>query len=143
MAQALGGCRQRAFGRERADVQLVDHRVVDLDATPAGAGRRHDVDDLARPVHAFGLAARSRVGPGGAVDLDAVACAGRQRLGGRAPVAQRVAVQHQRRAAVVEDDAQRQLLRREDTEGRTAVGQPVVAQAAERREHRSRPQSRS
>jgi hypothetical protein len=56
---------ERALGRERADVQLVDHELALRDAAPRVVvpDERARIDDARRTVHAHRLAAAHRIGP--------------------------------------------------------------------------------
>ena len=76
---AAPSARERAFGRERADVQLVDDQIVGAAAARNVVGPREGrgIDDLRRAVDAVRLEPGGRVRPDrAAVDPIAVAVAG-------------------------------------------------------------------
>src|SRR4051795_2560649 len=68
---------ERPLLAERADMQLVDHEVVERHAVPAVVAPREGagIEDARRAVHALGLPARARVGPLLTVDGEEVVVA--------------------------------------------------------------------
>lgn len=98
--KALPRGRESAFGREGADVQFVDHRLLPRPAAPGPVlpciGRR--VDDAARAVHVLRVEARGRVRHAQAVrQAEAIAVAGPRLVQVESVPAFRV-VQHAMRA---------------------------------------------
>ena len=79
IVQPLDRGREGALGREGADMQFVDHRLVPRPAAPGliGPDEARRIDHFARAVHVVGLMARRRVGhPQPVVELEHVARAG-------------------------------------------------------------------
>ena len=74
----------RAAGRERADVQFVEHHLVPGPPAPIGdrPAKPRRIDEFAQPVDAFGLKTRCRIRYDGSLAVDAKPVA-RSRLGGR------------------------------------------------------------
>ncbi len=80
-AEPSRDARERPFGTERADVQLVEDDVGQLTTGPAhiGPGERIRIDDLRGAVHAVWLPSRRRIRQrGAAVEAIPVAIAGRR-----------------------------------------------------------------
>ncbi len=63
-AQPRDDAVEGAVGRERADVQLVDDQLVEVQSSPGRNVERARVDDARGTAHAFGLPARAGIGKG-------------------------------------------------------------------------------
>ena len=122
---------ERAFGRERADVQLVDHEAAQGRASEfaVGPGERLRIDEARWPVHAVRLGARARIGTLlVAVDHEqvVVACAPVAELDLEHVVGCALQLERARRFGPLDRDRAR--VRSPDAEPHASVGQELRAE---------------